>query len=66
MLDVDPQKRPSTGQVLKHPWMTSPNPLSTQLVVGTKVQDVKVNTIHLDYITNTVRLYLDLWPFLAF
>ena len=42
MLDVEPQKRPTAAQILAHPWMTSPNPLSTQLVVGTKVQDVKV------------------------
>jgi len=41
MLDVEPQKRPTAAQILAHPWMTSPNPLSTQLVVGTKVQDVK-------------------------
>lgn len=43
MLDVDPQKRPSASQILQHSWMTSPNPKSTQLVVGTKVQDVKVD-----------------------
>lgn len=42
MLDVDPQKRPSAAQILQHPWMTSPNPKSTQLVVGAQVQDVKV------------------------
>jgi len=41
MLDVEPQKRPTAAQILAHSWMTSPNPLSTQLVVGTKVQDVK-------------------------
>ena len=42
MLDVEPSKRPSAAQILTHPWMTSPNPLSTQLVVGAKVEDVKV------------------------
>jgi len=41
MLDVEPQKRPTAAQILAHSWMTSPNPLNTQLVVGTKVQDVK-------------------------
>ena len=42
MLDVEPSKRPSAAQILSHPWMTSLNPLSTQLVVGAKVEDVKV------------------------
>jgi len=41
MLDVEPSKRPSAAQILSHPWMTSLNPLSTQLVVGAKVEDVK-------------------------
>ena len=42
MLDVEPQKRPTAAQILAHSWMTSQTPSSTQLVVGTKVQDVKV------------------------
>lgn len=41
MLDVEPSKRPTAAQILGHPWMTSLNPLSTQLVVGAKVEDVK-------------------------
>lgn len=41
MLDVEPQKRPTAAQILAHSWMTSQTPSSTQLVVGTKVQDVK-------------------------
>ena len=56
MLDVEPSKRPSAAQILSHPWMTSPNPLSTQLVVGSKVEDVKVRFFFSNFSGFTVTL----------
>ena len=32
MLDVEPSKRPTAGQVLQHPWMTATSVANTRLV----------------------------------
>ena len=58
MLDVEPQKRPTAAQILAHSWMTSQTPSSTQLVVGTKVQDVKVCRTYYVLISFPVFLFL--------
>ena len=42
MLDVEPSKRPSAANILKHPWMTCLNPPSTQLVVTSEAHHLKV------------------------
>jgi len=41
MLDVEPSKRPSAANILKHPWMTCLNPPSTQLVVTSEAHHLK-------------------------
>ena len=49
MLDVEPSKRPSAANILKHPWMTCLNPPSTQLVVTSEAHHLKVRPFFYSY-----------------
>jgi serine/threonine protein kinase len=45
MLDVDPARRPTASLVRQHPWMTSANPPTTQLLHENPSDTVRVSWV---------------------